>query len=586
MSFSRIKATPGVLEYAAADHVSVMAEALPCQSDHPFLIAYGLEGAPCSVFPGFAEINDVTYHGTIVAPLHSVDVKRCDAVLITLDPNGQALQVCANGLQRGAFAKIGDGDLPILIVEDWASGMSLHLATGYRVAVACEVANLAEVCVALAAEFPDTVRILCVNSAMSAKVMAMLSEMAEAHGTLIASPLDRDNESADTTFNGLHRSQGLDAVARRIHLACGAESQGRDAIAQPWPYPVDGRFLLNSLVKSILRHTVLNRPMAIAIALWVVFTHTISAARIAPLLLISSPVKRCGKTTLGQLLGFLTCRPISTSNITAAALYNEIGGSPPTMIIDEADTFLPRSPDLNGIVNSGHTRSAAYVLRNIGGQNRRYSTWCPKAILMIGLPSETIVDRSIVIPLKRKRADQVVDRLDASRPRELTILQSQIAKWADDNLRRIENTTFDRPKLGSDRAADNWEPLLAIASCVGEEWFGAALDAATELSVPQDECRSVEEMLLADVKNAFEANGVTRISSADLSRALCSDSDRPWATLEHGRAISARGLVTRLSKFGVRTKNIRKGTMVLKGYTIDQFEDAFARYVPTATMPL
>ena len=56
----------------------------------------------------------------------------------------------------------------------------------------------------------------------------------------------------------------------------------------------------------------------------------------------------------------------------------------PTLLIDEADSFAKDNEELRGILNSGHIKAAAHVIRNLKHKPRRFSTWAPKAIAMIG----------------------------------------------------------------------------------------------------------------------------------------------------------------------------------------------------------
>ena len=78
----------------------------------------------------------------------------------------------------------------------------------------------------------------------------------------------------------------------------------------------------------------------------------------------------------------------------------------PTLLIDEADSFLKDNEEMRGILNSGHTKTAAYVIRNVevGGEHKptRFSTWAPKAIATIRALADTLEDRSIVVTLQRK----------------------------------------------------------------------------------------------------------------------------------------------------------------------------------------
>jgi hypothetical protein len=61
-------------------------------------------------------------------------------------------------------------------------------------------------------------------------------------------------------------------------------------------------------------------------------------------------------------------------------LYRSVDKWQPTLLIDEADTFLIGRDDLRGVLNSGHSRTSATVLRCSGNSHepRAYKTWAPK----------------------------------------------------------------------------------------------------------------------------------------------------------------------------------------------------------------
>jgi len=564
-------------------HTSILADAFPCRPGHVYLNKHAIEDVPCLVYTGFYEKDGVCFNGAILSRIHDANGNHVNTMLLHLEPDGREIRTYVNDLENtGCFVRIGSPSAgQILIVLDVASGCTLYLATGGGVVAACEVPNLSHVCQALAEAYPDHQRVLCLNAPPSANQGEGLIAVANNTGTQIAYLNNADQGPVYASFNDLHLQRGLDAVARRILKVVsrtGNVSELSNGVVE-WPHPVDARYLLKKLIKKIMKHTVLSRQQAVAIALWIFFTYTIPFAQIAPILLISSPVKRCGKTTLGALLAFLVYQAIQSSSISAAALFREIEENSPTILIDEADTFLDISTELTGIINSGHTRAAAYAIRCVGGRSKRFRTFCAKVLMMIGLPSETILDRSIVISLMRKRMDQKVERLGNTETRELVILKAQISKWVNDNQERIAQATFEPPELGNDRAADNWGPLLAIAECIGDEWHEAALDAALELSkAPQDE-KSLDELLLEDIQRTFADARQKKLRSADLIRALCADLEKPWGTVDRGRPLSQSDLAARLHKFGIHSKNIRHIQGIAKGYELEQFEDAFARYV-------
>jgi putative DNA primase/helicase len=92
----------------------------------------------------------------------------------------------------------------------------------------------------------------------------------------------------------------------------------------------------------------------------------------SPLMVLVSPTKRCGKTSMLIVLYFLTPRSELSSNITAPALFRYIEDVRPTLLIDEADSFVNDNEELRGILSSGHTKAAANMIRNVDHKPRRF----------------------------------------------------------------------------------------------------------------------------------------------------------------------------------------------------------------------
>jgi hypothetical protein len=84
--------------------------------------------------------------------------------------------------------------------------------------------------------------------------------------------------------------------------------------------------------------------------------------------------------------------------------------------------------------------------------------------------------------------------------KKLAPLNRKVARWVADNLSSLQNATPQVPDLGSDRAEDNWIPLLAIADVVGGDWPGKARKAAKTIArgVREDESPGIQ--LLADLR--------------------------------------------------------------------------------------
>ena len=279
---------------------------------------------------------------------------------------------------------------------------------------------------------------------------------------------------------------------------------------KPWPDAVAPAAVLDSIVAVFNRYIVLPKYAAEALALWILHAWTFDAGDISPFVVLTSPTKRCGKTSVLILLNWLTPRSELASNISPSAIFRYIQEQKPCLLIDEADSFLKSSEEARGILNSGHTKAAAYVIRNveIGGDHKpqRFSTWSPKVIASIGGLAGTLEDRAIIIPMQRKPKGAKVARCRRRDCAEFADLRRQALRWATDNLETLKAARPALPDALNDRACDNWEPLLAIADLAGGEWARKARDAAKALSgdeVAADDDDGVE--LLHDIRAVFAA---------------------------------------------------------------------------------
>ena len=263
---------------------------------------------------------------------------------------------------------------------------------------------------------------------------------------------------------------------------------------EPWPEAVDGGALLLELVKAIRAHVVMEENAAIAVAFWVLHAHAHDAAAISAILAIISPQKRCGKTTLLSLLQELTPNPLAASNISASALFRAVEEWRPTLIVDEADTFLAKHGELRGVINSGHNRRNAFVLRveKIGKKQTpvQYSTWAPKVIASIGNLSDTLQDRSISVLLHRKLPSEKVRIFRADHVPHLTNLCRMAVRWATDNLDQLRKLDAPVPAQLHDRQADNWRAQFNIAELLGGDWPAKARAAALTIEGATCECEN------------------------------------------------------------------------------------------------
>jgi putative DNA primase/helicase len=355
---------------------------------------------------------------------------------------------------------------------------------------------------------------------------------------------------------------------------------------EPWPDPVSLSSVLTTISTTIQRFLVVSESAVTAITLWIIHTYAHEAANVSPVLAINSPEKRCGKTTLIELLTALVIRPLSASNLTPATIFRGVQAYHPTLLIDEADTFLNGDSDeLRGILNSGHRRRTAIVLRTVGDTHevKQFSTWCPKAIAAIGKLPDTLADRSIVIEMRRRSPDEKVEGLRFDRiAKEVEPVRRQAFRWFQDNRHSLTMAEPEIPVGIDDRAADNWRALLAIADAAGLEWAKLARQAATELCGNRDvEDESARTMLLTDIRNLFTGQKTDKLTSEDIVKVFGEMETRPWSEWKSGKPITQRQLAKLLKPFKIEPKVIRTLCGTPRGYTLDQFDDAFTRYLPS-----
>jgi len=259
-----------------------------------------------------------------------------------------------------------------------------------------------------------------------------------------------------------------------------------------------------------------------------------------------------------------------------------------------------RAEELRGILNSGHSRVAAFVLRNVKvGDDwlpKRFSTWGAIAVAAIGRLPDTWAYRSIAIAMKRKSPKTKVERLIRRNKwahKTAAELSQQIQRCVKDHKDGLAAAEPTIPDCLNDRAMNNWEPLLAVAELAGGDWPSLARQAAVKLSSGRDDNDSLGETLIADIQKVFDARSeaggefADRITSVELCARLADMEARPWAEFGRQRkAITVHQLASQLKRFGIASSSTYFGKdengnkIEPKGYKLESFGEAFSSYCP------
>jgi putative DNA primase/helicase len=344
--------------------------------------------------------------------------------------------------------------------------------------------------------------------------------------------------------------------------------------------PLDAVAVLSELEAFIERYVTLPDGACLPLAAWVMATHCFECFGVFPYLAITSPVPRCGKSTLLDLIGMLAHNVISASNISEAALFRTISEKRPVLVLDEAEWLRERSERaqiIRNILNAGH-RANAFVIRSTKeGKCDTFSVFCPKAIAAIGELSDTLADRSIAIPMQRRAGNERSSRFRFENvQREAKPLQDRIALCMTSSASAIARTYESLGDLAflDDRAADNWSPLFAVLKVIDPTRTGELKRSAEILSLGRNDSGedSLPLRLLADFAVIAESSAEKVIRTDDLITGAKERPENPWAEdiklTPHKAGKWLRG-------FGIRPVR----TETYRGYDRKAILEAASRYL-------
>ncbi|MGO9354121.1 MAG: DUF3631 domain-containing protein, partial [Mycobacterium sp.] len=350
----------------------------------------------------------------------------------------------------------------------------------------------------------------------------------------------------------------------------------------PMPEP-DGAELLDELLSTIKKYVVLDDHAATASTLWIAATHALPAFECAPRLVFTSPEKRCGKTRVLDIIAGVSHDPLATSDATVAAIFRSIGDThPPTLIIDEADAIFgskkvaEQNEDLRKLLNAGHQRGRP-AIRCVGPLQvpTKFPVFAMAALAGIGSMPDTITDRAVNITMRRRARGEKVSQFRSRRDAPtLEVIRERLSKWAANHIEGLSAAVPELPV--EDRAADTWEPLIAVADAAGGHWPDTARAACKVLVAAADsadEDRSLAVKLLVDIHQVFTEKGRSFLTSAELVAELRGIEESPWDDFD----LNARKLAHRLRQFGIRPGRGERNTV--RGYALETFADAFSRYI-------
>jgi hypothetical protein len=164
-------------------------------------------------------------------------------------------------------------------------------------------------------------------------------------------------------------------------------------------------------------------------------------------------------------------------------------------------------------------------------------------------------------------------------------LRQQCAEFVLEHQHTIATARPEIPESLNDRAADIWEPLLAIADIAGGDWPEKARAAAVTLTTGAQE-NSPSATLLFDIGIIFVLLDKQRLFSSVLANSLNHPrfAHRPWMEARKGKPVNELWLAQQLRPYGVRPRNLRIEGDQGKGYELSDLQETFTRYVPQSEL--
>jgi Protein of unknown function (DUF3631) len=378
--------------------------------------------------------------------------------------------------------------------------------------------------------------------------------------------------------------QEIDRSYAKVNQPSGDETIAADPDA-------DGAALLEDVHAFLARFVVYPSQEAhTAHTLWITHTHFMDTWDSTPRLAFLSAEPESHKTRALEVSNLLVPNPVDAINVSAAYLFRKVAADSPTVLFDEIDTVFGsrngaagNNEDIRGLLNAGHRRGAVAGRCVVSGNavtTEELPAYAAVALAGIGDLPDTILSRAIIIRMNRRAPGERVEpyrrRLHAPVGHAL---RDRLIAWAKGAAPCLTGWPV-LPAEVTDRAADCWEPLIAVGDLAGGQWPDTARGAAVALVKRLVEDRreaSLGLRLLSDMRTVL-GDDEAKTTSAILDKLQKLD-ESPWQDIG-GKPLTDRGLAVRLRAYGVKPRVIRVGGATPRGYRRDDFADAWLRYLP------
>ncbi len=324
-----------------------------------------------------------------------------------------------------------------------------------------------------------------------------------------------------------------------------------------------------------------DKRLPLLIAVWILGTYIYDLFTFYGYLWINSPVKRCAKSLLEDIISKLSYQATPRlSNVTESAIFR-LADMGQTLIFDELEHLRGQDKEKYGaimsVLNNGF-QAGGMVPRSEKIEGKWtvifHSVFGPKVLAGINRILDTIEDRSFKISMVRKTKGERVERFNLRKQRKaLECLQEESKLWATARRQTIEELydgIEEIPQLDTvdDRFKDISEPLIAIASYADTEATNGQrrimpdlISVLLDMAGKRSEIEKQEPIaaFIPVAENVLTSEVSVFISSKDLLAMVREVDELSWIE-------TTRSLSSFLGKFDLNSRRDPRG--VIRGYLI------------------
>ena len=310
---------------------------------------------------GIKQCKHPVYGDSLVIPLYDQSGLSSLQFIFLDKENITQKRYLPDGAIKSCYMTIGTLEC-ILLAEGYATAWSLHKATGDMCVVSFSCHNMVNIASILSDKYDRPV-VICADNDSTKEANAGIDAAIKA-SSITAYPYTYPIITNGSDFNDVHAHHGLDEIKRQIqtnmvmpkskpvaeYLATfnsaefvdckkryakrlginqtdlvklvkvaqkddkAASNTERHAVSViPYSHPVEGHIVAFEVKRALNKHLFLPDWCDVTVTLWIIASYLYDSFRIFPRLLISSPEKGCGKTTLLDLIEAMANKPLSAS---------------------------------------------------------------------------------------------------------------------------------------------------------------------------------------------------------------------------------------------------------------------------------